>query len=107
MEHWREKGQKHGLPLVTFEGYPCLAKFHFDHPQDAILRTLYVKLMLAKGFLGTSLFYPTTAHTEGIVEKYGVAIDEVFAEMAQALEAGNLEEALDGPAAEQGFRRLL
>ena len=42
---------RHGLPVVTRDGYPCLAHFRFDHPQANELRTLYTQLMLERGFL--------------------------------------------------------
>ena len=104
---WREKSRAHGLSLNVPDGYPCLAGFSFDHAQANTLRTLYTQLMLERGFLAGPAIYPTLAHTEAIVMQYGDAMDEVFTEIAQALDAGNLDSRLKGSPAHVGFRRLL
>ncbi len=104
---WRDKGQAHGLPLNVPDGYPCLAGFSFDHERANALRTLYTQLMLERGFLAGPSIYPTLAHTEDIVTRYGEAMDEVFTEIARTLDAGNLDTRLTGGPAHEGFRRLL
>jgi len=104
---WREHGARHGLPIVSDDGYPCLAHFRFDHPQAEALRTLYTQRMLAHGFLAGTAIYATLGHTPEIVARYGEAIDAVFAEIADALAADAVEARLTGPVAHSGFRRLL
>ena len=74
---------------------------------DSPLRTLYTQLMLQKGFLAGTLFYPTLAHTPEIVELHGAAVDDTFREIAQAIAAEEVEERLLGPVAHTGFRRLI
>jgi hypothetical protein len=103
---WEESARRHGLP-VHVGGYPCLAHFRFDHAQADALRTLYTQSMLARGFLAGAGLYPTLAHTDAIVARYGEAIDGVFKEIAAIL-AGGGEVAghLRGPVAHSGFRRL-
>jgi len=54
-----------------------LAHFRFDHKQADELRTLYTQLMLERGFLAGLAIYPTLAHTDEIVDRYGEAIDGV------------------------------
>jgi hypothetical protein len=63
--------------------------------------------MLARGFLAGAGLYPTLAHTDIVVERYGEAIDEVFGQIARALSDGNIEKRLRGPIAQTGFRRLI
>lgn len=104
---WQRRAEKHGLPVVAGDGYPCLAHFHFEHELANELRTLYTQLMLERGFLAGLTIYPTLAHTEEIVSLYGQAIDAVFGEIAAALAAGDVEARLKGPVAHSGFRRLL
>jgi len=104
---WKEYGQKYGLPVVIEDGYPCLAHFKFDHSLSQQLNTLYVQLMLERGFLAGVSIYPTFAHTEQIVDLYGEAIDEVFSIIAGYLKEGTVEKILKGPVAHSGFRRLL
>ena len=107
MEIWRTGAEKHGLPLVVEDGYPCLAHFQFEHPAANELRTLYTQLMLERGFLAGALFYPALTHTDEILARFAQAADEVFAEIAESLEKGDWKERLKGPAAHTGFARLV
>lgn len=106
-ESWRACGERHGLPLTVEEGYPCLAHFHFDGPQANDARTYYTQLMLDRGFLAGVQFYPTLAHTEDVVAKFGTAVDSAFADIAVALRREDLKDRLRGQAAHTGFARLL
>ncbi len=103
---WENHGRAHALP-VHVGGYPCIGHFSFDHPQSSALRTLYTQLMLDRGFLAGAGFYPTLAHTDEIVDRYGEAIDAVFGEIARTLESGDdVSSRLRGPVAHSGFQRL-
>lgn len=102
---WTRHGESHGLPLHV-GGYPCLAHFRFDHEQADASRTLFTQRMLDRGFLAGPGFYPTLAHTDDIVERYGEAVDEVFGQIAAALAEGDIEKHLRGPVAHSGFKRL-
>ena len=103
---WETSARQHGLP-VHVGGYPSLAHFRFDHPQADALRTLFTQLMLARGFLAGAGLYPTLAHTDEIVARYGQAIDAVFKELAVVLgTGGDVTRHLHGPVAHSGFRRL-
>jgi glutamate-1-semialdehyde 2,1-aminomutase len=106
-ELWKNAAARHGLPVVSDDGYPCLAHFRFDHELGNELRTLYTRLMLDRGYLAAVQFYPTLAHTEEVIEAFGRALDGVFAEIAAALVRGDVKERLGGPAAHTGFSRLL
>jgi len=68
--------------------------------------TLFTQEMLARGYLASGGFYPTTAHTSPIVVQYLKAVDEVFALIRQRLDRGDLLQALRGPVAQSGFARL-
>jgi len=103
---WEECGKRHGLP-VHASGFPCIGHFAFDHPQADVLRTLYTQLMLERGFLAGTGFYPTLAHTDEVVDRYGEAIDAVFKDIASSLNTGeDVAARLRGPVAHSGFRRL-
>lgn len=106
-EVWRTTGKKQGLPVNVADGYPCLAHFAFDHEQANELKTIVTTRMLHYGFLAATAIYPTLAHTEDVVAQYAEALDAVFAEIAAALDGGNVCALLEGPPAHQGFRRLL
>ena len=99
--------EKHGLPIKVSGGMPCLAHFEFSHELSQSLITLYIRLMLDRGFLSGSSTYVTLAHTPKIVEKYAQAMDEVFYEIAIHLKNGTVLDAIDGNTAYFGFKRLL
>jgi len=102
---WRESAARHGL-AVHVDGYPCLAHFRFEDEQADALRTLFTQLMLERGFLAGAGFYPSLAHTDRVVARFGDAVEQVFAELAHAVSAGDVAERLKHPVAHTGFRRL-
>ena len=106
-KHWKDLARKHGLPVVVHDSWPCLARFRFEHEWGEGLRTLYTQLMLERGILAGCGLCVTLAHTDGIADMYGTAIDEVFGEIARALSAGRARRMLKGPVAHGTFRRLV
>lgn len=105
---WKDAADRHGLD-IDCAGVPCLAHFGFkDYSLE--LKTLYTVLMLDEGFLANVAFYPTLAHTDEIIKKYGEAVDKVFAKISELIKKGGKEailEALDGEICQTGFKRLL
>ena len=106
-DQWRTLADRHGLPVITDNGYACMAHFRFDGELANEMKTLYTQWMLQKGFLSGGYIYPSLAHTEKIVALHGQAVDETFGQIADARRAGKVKEALAGPPAHTGFRRLL
>lgn len=104
---WHECARRHGLPVTVPDGFACLAQFAFDHPEAVVLRTLYTQGMLDRGYLAGTAFYPTLAHTHAIADAFADAVDAVFADIAAALATGNPAQHLRGPAAHEGFQRLV
>jgi glutamate-1-semialdehyde 2,1-aminomutase len=103
---WTRLSEKHGLH-VHVKGVPPLSSFALDHGQPAqALSTLFTQEMLARGFLASKAFYATYAHTSEHVERYAVAVDDVFAILRKALDAGDVEGRLKGPLQHTGFARL-
>ncbi|WP_162463082.1 aminotransferase class III-fold pyridoxal phosphate-dependent enzyme [Paenibacillus psychroresistens] len=84
MESWRRNGEKHKVPINT-SGYPSMAHFSFQHGEADKLRTLYMQMMLERGFLADMWIYPSLSHTEEIAEMYNKAIDEVFGEISSII----------------------
>jgi len=103
---WREKGEKHGLQIKLDNGFACLAHFAFEHENANKLKTLFTRLMLEKGFLAGTVFYPTVAHDKEVLEKYSQAVDSTFEELAKNIADNSIEKKLRGAAAHQGFKRL-
>jgi glutamate-1-semialdehyde 2,1-aminomutase len=102
---WRRLGENHGVPARA-SGHPALLSLAFDHPAAAALGTLYTTRMLERGFLVGGGFYPSLAHHERHVAACLAASQDVFAELAQAIEKGDVESRLQGPVRHTGFARL-
>lgn len=97
--------QRHQLPL-TIMGFPQLTVLRFDHPESAALQTLLTVRMLRRGILSGSSFYPTLAHERGHLDAFLAAADEVLAELADSLRAGDTARRIGGPIKHAGFARL-
>jgi len=107
-QYWRDAAEEHNLSCVEVEnGYPCIATFTINHELEQELATLYTQMMLERGFLASNFISATMAHTEDILTRYGQAINEVFEQMAQAIDSGTVVEQLKGPPRWPGFGRLV
>ena len=103
---WDNSAEKAGLLLKTENGLPTLAHFSLEHDDDLALTTLFTQIMLEKGYLAYNQFKPSFAHKQHHVKDYIKNVNEVFVELANALEKGDVRERLIGPPAKQGFYRL-
>jgi glutamate-1-semialdehyde 2,1-aminomutase len=101
----REAAERHHLSLHV-SGHPALVNFSFDHPENLALQTLLTVRMLERGILLGNGFYPTCAHQREHLEKCFEALDFVFAELKEALNAGEVEARIGGPVKQSGFARL-
>jgi len=70
------------------------------------MKTFFTQEMLRKGLLATSAFYSSTAHTGEYMEIYFKAFDEVFEEIIELKNTGDLDVRIEGPLAHRGFKRL-
>lgn len=104
---WRDAADKAGLN-VHVSGMLPLSHFSFDAPdaEPLVMQTVFTRLMLDRGFLAGKAFYATYAHTDGHVDTYLQAVDDVFASIQEKRIRGTLADALEGPVAHTGFRRL-
>jgi glutamate-1-semialdehyde 2,1-aminomutase len=105
MEGWRTLGAKHGLPL-SIAGRPASSSLSFAHPENASLLTLMTTHMLQHGFLAAGSCSLTLAHHQHHIDRYLDALDNVFAELAAAIAAGDVTTRLAGPVKHSGFTRL-
>jgi len=102
---WRVLSSKNGLN-ISIGGIPSLSHFIFKYDNAMAMKSLFVQLMLERGFLASTLFYAMYAHQTYHVEQYLKAVDEAFAEISRANKAGNIEKLLKGLPASSGFKRL-
>ena len=103
-EGWKKAAASTGLQ-IDVEGMKPMSHFSIkcDQPQQA--HTLFTQLMLERGFLASTDFYATYAHTNEHVSSYLQHVSEVFQIIADALKEGTLEDALKSAAAQAGFQR--
>ena len=102
---WRNLAEKHGL-AIHVNGIPPLSYFVFEYDNHLAMKAFFVQLMLAKGFLASTLFYSMYAHQEAHVNSYLQAVDEVFSVISEASDAGEIERRLTGQSATAGFKRI-
>ncbi len=102
---WVEAARRHGL-RVKVSGHPQFSTLSFDHPENLALQTLFTRLMLSRGFLAASGFYPSLAHEDRHVDAYLAALDEAFAVVSEAALRGDVMRRIDGQVRQAGFARL-
>ncbi len=102
---WRQLAEKHGLDIHV-DGIPPMSHFGFNHKDNLSLRSLFVQLMLHRGFLATTMFYAMYPHTDVHVNSYLQAVDEAYGVIAEAIASGDIAPYLEGEPATAGFARL-
>ena len=103
---WKKLAKAHNLD-ITISGISAMTTYGFNSPNAAAYKTLITQEMLKKGFLASTHFYASTAHTDAHLETYFNALDEVYNTISQC-ESGslNINNLLDGPICHSGFKRL-
>ena len=104
-EGWTRLAARHGLSIHV-GGIAPLGHYTFEHPDAQAMKAFVVQSMLGRGFLASTIFYAMLAHQPEHVARYLAALDGVFAELAEAVRAGDLRAKLKGPPPSVGFRRL-
>ena len=104
-EGWKILAEKNNLNITVSGIYP-MSHFNFNHDDPLSIKTLFVQLMLKKGFLATNAFYASYAHKKEDIDKYLSSVDEVFCNIAGALKKDEIKKQLKGPVAHAGFKRL-
>jgi len=104
-EGWRALGERTGV-AVTTGGRPANVITGFEHPEASELQTLFTIRMLDRGFLASAGFNPTLAHQSRHVDEYLVAAEEVFAEIGEAIEAGDVMRRIGDKPKHTMFARL-
>jgi glutamate-1-semialdehyde 2,1-aminomutase len=103
---WRRAAAATGVAITVGGGLAPLARFSFDVPDPAAVRTLFTQVMLDRGFLAGTAFYAMYAHRAEHIEQYGAAVLDAFGELRKAIDTGTVIAHLRGPVAHSGFQRL-
>ena len=103
---WLKASRSFDIP-IKIEGIDALPTFSFLTPRPLVYKTLFTEKMLQLGFLSTTAFYATTAHTKEIVKAYEQAVMETFESIAE-INASNLspESFLQDKCCSPTFKRL-
>lgn len=105
-EGWRSSAKKHGLS-IEIGGMDPFAHFSFDYTNALALKTFFTQEMLKQGFLASTAFYASYAHSASVIDEYMVAVDQIFSRISHTQELNLSEEQfLDGPVCHSGFERL-
>ncbi len=104
-EGWADAARKHGLEINVSGIYP-MGHFTFEYPDPQSIKTLFVQLMLEKGFLATNAFYASYAHKKQDVDEYLESVDEVFDFLYHSIKRDDVKKHLKGGIAHSGFKRL-
>jgi glutamate-1-semialdehyde 2,1-aminomutase len=91
---------------ITIGGLDALPVYALNYDHWPVLRTLIIQEMLKRGFLTTSAFYSSTAHTHEHIESYANALSEVVQILKKNMDPKMALDLLDGPVAHTGFKRL-
>lgn len=104
-EGWKRLAEKHDISIAV-GGIDPLPHFEVKCKEPLVYKTYFVQEMLKKGFLASTAFYTSYAHSKEIIVKYLQAVDDVFGEMEKITANKKLSEYLDGPICHTGFGRL-
>lgn len=104
-EIWRQVFSEAGLD-ARIGGLDALPTLALDVPWWPVLRTLLIQEMLERGFLTTSGFYASTAHTLSKLEAYEGALRDVVGNFGQLSTEEEALSLLRGRPARLGFKRL-
>lgn len=104
-EGWSNAANKHGL-RIHIGGMEPLAHFAFEYQEPLVLKTLFTQEMLRRGFLATTAFYASLAHTSKDIDQYFSAVDDAFGVIAQAIASKNPLRFLKKGVCHSGFKRL-
>ena len=103
---WQNLANQYKL-TISIAGIPSLSTYSFTSKNALAYKTLIAQEMLKKGFLASTNFYASIAHTDDSFESYFNALDEIY-RLISNCETGNLDivNLLEGPIVHAGFKRL-
>jgi glutamate-1-semialdehyde aminotransferase len=103
---WKDLANSHGLD-ITVSGISAMTTYGFNNEHAAHYKTFITQEMLKKGYLASTHFYASTAHTDEHLKSYFEALDGVYATIAKCeSEELNINDLLEGPVCHGGFKRL-
>jgi len=102
---WKQVAKETNIKIEVEGIYP-LSHFSFKYENSKVLETIFIKLMLKRGYLSSSGYYASFAHSMEDIEKYLETLKEVFMILSSAIKEDRVKEMLDTPIKHNGFERL-
>lgn len=90
---------------VEIEGLPALTTYRIRGFNPVVLRTFITERMLNRGYLATTAFYASVAHTNEILKSYFDALEDVMMKAVSFGPDAISDQLFSGPA-QSGFRRM-
>ena len=102
MNGWQQIAKKYDID-IKISGLHPLCHFSFNDMHLA-RKTLFTQCLLKDGFLATTAFYASYAHSMKIAQQYLDSVDRAFSVIKKA--GDNPKKLLKGPVCHDGLRRL-
>jgi glutamate-1-semialdehyde 2,1-aminomutase len=105
-EGWQKIADENKLGIKV-SGIPALSTYSFQGNDALKYKTFVTQEMLKKGFLASTNFYASIAHTDEYFDSYFEALNEVFKiiKLCDQKER-DINALLEGPVCHSGFNRL-
>jgi glutamate-1-semialdehyde aminotransferase len=103
---WAKLAKENDI-VIKISGIPALSTFAIGKEKTLEYKTFIAQEMLKKGFLASTLFYASIAHSDEYFDRYFNALNDVF-KVIYKCEMGelNIYSLLEGPVCHSGFQRL-
>ena len=103
---WQQLADEHNLK-ITISGIPSLSTYSFNSDKALEYKTFIAQEMLAKGYLASTNFYASIAHTDVNFESYFEELNPIFDKIKKCEdELLKIDNLLEGPVCHSGFKRL-
>ena len=103
---WKNCAQANKVPIEIF-GIPSISSYIFNHKDSKKFKTYITQEFLKQGFLATTSFYASTAHSEKILDQYLDVFNNILIKIKNCIDdIDTIDELLEGPVAHDGFKRL-
>ncbi len=104
---WKKEAEKHGIN-IEIGGIKPLSHFNIIGNEDPLVyKTFFIQEMLDRGYLASTAFYTSYAHSEEIINKYLNNVGEIFEQIRKIQDAAELvKKHLKGDVCHSGFGRL-
>lgn len=102
---WQDLADKNDLAINQF-GIASLAGFNFLSENALAYKTLITQEMLKHNFLASNLIYASVTHSQDNIDEYFSILDGIFSLVRECEDGRDVNDLLDGPICDSGFKRL-